>query len=208
MSENDRSSARFRVDLDGRPSYHPPMHTALILIDIQESFRHRPTWSDAELPRMLDRTGALIRGAERRGMPIVRVLHEDPGDATNPFAAASGHVRPLTGLAAYTPALEVVKHRHSALAGTVLPIWLRSEGIGRIIVAGIRTEQCCETTTRHASDEGFDVDYVTEATLTFAMKRLDGTPIATRDLMAHAEAVLAGRFATICTVDEAIERAR
>ena len=191
----------------GVTPYDPGMQTALILIDIQDSFRHRPSWSDAELPRMLDRTGELIRGAGERGVPIVRVLHEDPGDAQNPFSAASGHVRPLAGLADFVPALELTKHRHSALAGTVLPIWLRSQGIRRLIVAGIRTEQCCETTTRHASDEGFDVDYVTEATLTFAMKRLDGTPMAPRDIMAHAEAVLAGRFATICTVGQALERA-
>ena len=44
----------------------------------------------------------------------------------------------------------------------------------RLIVAGIRTEQCCETTTRHASDEGWAVDFVAEATFTTAMRTPSG----------------------------------
>jgi len=47
----------------------------------------------------------------------------------------------------------------------------------RLIVAGISTEQCCETTARHASDEGFEVDYVGEATLTFAMQAPAGASL-------------------------------
>ena len=31
-------------------------------------------------------------------------------------------------------------------------VWLRNHGIEELLVTGIRTEQCCETTTRHASD--------------------------------------------------------
>jgi nicotinamidase-related amidase len=185
------------------------MHTSLILIDIQESFRARPYWSEAEVPRMLERTNALIDGCAARGVPIVRILHQqDPPVASNPFSRESGRVRPLEGLRAFTPASEFVKSRHSALVGTGLPVWLRQQGILRLIVAGIRTEQCCETTTRHASDEGFEVDYVTEATLTFDMQHLDGSLLTARDLRRRTEAVLKDRFATICTVEQAVERAR
>lgn len=42
---------------------------------------------------------------------------------------------------------------------------LTKHGIRRLVVSGIRTEQCCETTTWHASDLGWAVDYVGEATL-------------------------------------------
>uniref|UniRef100_UPI0013D5342D isochorismatase family protein n=2 Tax=Pseudomonadota TaxID=1224 RepID=UPI0013D5342D len=61
------------------------------------------------------------------------------------------------------------KARHSALVGSGLDVWLTENGIRKLLVSGIRTEQCCETTTRHASDLGYTVDYVSEATLTFAM---------------------------------------
>ena len=99
------------------------------------------------------------------------------------------------------------KHRHSALVGTGLAVWLHQHGIRRLIVAGIRTEQCCETTTRHASDEGWEVDYVTEATLTFDMRTPAGNVLSAAAIRERTETVLAGRFATLCTVEQALERA-
>jgi nicotinamidase-related amidase len=179
------------------------MNTALLLIDVQESFRQRPFWSERELPAFLSRTNTLIDGCISRGVPIVRILHVD-GDGA--FSLASGHVRPLDGLAAFTPAAEFHKNRHSALVGTGLTVWLQQQRIHRLIVAGIRTEQCCEATTRHASDEGYEVDFVAEATLTFDMKHLDGSPLRAADIVARTTAVLTGRFATICTVEQALER--
>jgi len=179
--------------------------TALILIDVQQSFRHSPYWSDREAPAFLSRTNALIDGATRAGVPIVRIFHVD-GDKA--FSLASGHVRPLDGLAPFDAAVEFHKTRHSALVGTGLMVWLHKQRISRLIVAGIRTEQCCETTTRHASDEGFEVDFVPEATLTFDMKHLDGSLLASSDIVARTTAVLTGRFATICSVEQALERAQ
>lgn len=183
------------------------MNTALLLIDIQESFRQRPYFHADALPTFLARTNALIDGCAGRGVPIVRILHVDEGPDAGPFAIASGHVRPLDGLARFDAAAEFHKSRHSALVGTGLPVWLRQNGIGRLIVAGIRTEQCCETTTRHASDEGFEVDFVPEATLTFEMRHLDGSPLPAADIVARTSAVLSGRFATICSVEQALARA-
>ncbi|MEO8153727.1 MAG: isochorismatase family protein [Rhizobacter sp.] len=181
------------------------MNTALILIDVQQSFRHSPYWSDRELPAFLSHTNALVDGATSRGIPIVRILHMD-GDKA--FSLASGHVRPLDGLAPFRHAAEFHKNRHSALVGTGLMVWLHKQRINRLIVAGIRTEQCCETTTRHASDEGFEVDFVPEATLTFDMLHLDGSALRSADIVARTTAVLTGRFATICSVEQALERAQ
>jgi nicotinamidase-related amidase len=184
------------------------MNTALILIDVQQSFVHRPYFRAEPAAAFLARTNALIDGCTSRDIPVVRILHVEPADAQgNPFSLESGHVRPIDGLAAFTPAAEFHKTRHSALVGTGLAVWLRQQGIGRLIIAGIRTEQCCETTTRHASDEGFEVDYVAEATLTFDMKHLDGSPLPRADIVARTTAVLQDRFATVCSVEQALERA-
>jgi nicotinamidase-related amidase len=182
--------------------------TALLLIDVQASFTARPYWDEAELPNFLRQTNALIAGCEHLGLPIVRVLHSDgPDQPDNPFALASGLLRPLEGLQPFTPALTVLKHRHSALVGTGLSVWLHQQGLRRLIVAGIRTEQCCETTTRHASDEGWCVDYVTEATLTFDMLTPSGQTLTAAQIKERTETVLAERFATICSVEQALERA-
>jgi nicotinamidase-related amidase len=97
------------------------------------------------------------------------------------------------------------KEKHSALVGTGLESWLREQGIERLIISGIRTEQCCETTTRHASDLGFKVDYVLAATLTFDMQLLDGTAFKAADIKARTACVLKDRFARIATVSQALE---
>ncbi|MCA6218735.1 isochorismatase family protein [Ideonella sp. B7] len=185
-----------------------PLRTALLLIDVQASFTARPYWSTAELPAFLAATNRLIDGARQAGLPIVRILHTDgPDRADNPFAPVSGLVCPLDGLVEVEPARTVEKHRHSALVGTGLGDWLRAQRITRLIVAGIRTEQCCETTARHASDEGWEVDYVTEATLTFDMTTPAGERLSAAQIRERTETVLAGRFATLCTVDQALARA-
>jgi nicotinamidase-related amidase len=185
------------------------MSTALLLIDVQQSFKHRPYWSENDLPDFLRATNALIAGCSAQGIPIVRVFHTDgPNVADNAFAPASGLVRPLDGVAPFDAAITVEKHRHSALVGTGLAIWLHQHGITRLIVAGIRTEQCCETTTRHASDEGWQVDYVTEATLTFDMTTPSGTTLSAAAIRERTETVLAGRFATLCSAEQALARAK
>ena len=97
------------------------------------------------------------------------------------------------------------KARHSALVGTGLDVWLTRTGIRRLIVSGIRTEQCCETTTRHASDLGFAVDFVGDATLTFPMTDTAGREWSAAEIRARTELVLAGRFARIVTVAEALD---
>jgi nicotinamidase-related amidase len=184
------------------------MNTALILIDVQQSFVHRPYFQPAPVGAFLAQTNALIDGCVRRDIPVVRIFHVDaPEQPDNPFALSSGHIRPIDGLSEFTPAAEFHKTRHSALVGSGLGVWLRQNAIGRLIIAGIRTEQCCETTTRHASDEGYEVDYVADATLTFDMTHLDGSTLLAKDIVARTTAVLKDRFATICTVEQALERA-
>ncbi|MDO8285217.1 MAG: isochorismatase family protein [Rhodoferax sp.] len=184
------------------------MNTALIVIDVQESFRHRPFFTEQDLPAYLAAQNALIEGCVQRGVPVVRIFHTSgPGTPDNPFAPESGHVRPLQGLLDFDAAATFTKHRHSALVGTGLDVWLTSHGIQRLIISGIRTEQCCETTTRHASDLGWSVDFVTDATLTFDMVQPDGHTLAAADIVTRTATVLQGRFATLCSVPQALDRA-
>ncbi len=184
------------------------MKTCLIVIDVQESFRQRPYFTERDVPAYLAAQNALIEGCVARGVPVVRIFHvEGPKTAANAFAVESGHVRTLDGLAAFDAAATFHKGRHSALVGTGLDVWLAQNGIQKIIVSGIRTEQCCETTTRHASDMGYAVDYVLDATLTFDMAHLDGSLLAAADIKARTAAVLKDRFARICSVAQALDSA-
>lgn len=185
------------------------MQTALIMIDVQASFPQRPYWSQSGADMFLKHANALIDGAQSRGIPIVRVFHTDgPQTPDNPFAHGSPFVRPLAGLADFEAALTIEKHRHSALVGTPLATWLVRNGIRRLVIAGIRTEQCCETTTRHASDEGWEVDFCGDATLTLDMQTPSGRTLTAAEIRERTETVLVDRFATLVTVEQALARAR
>lgn len=134
-------------------------------------------------------------------MPIVQIFHvEDKGV----FSEESGFVVPLSPLR-IEPDAFFRKRRHSALVGSGLEEWLKENGVRRLIVSGIRTEQCCETTTRHASDLGYTVDFVGEATLTFPMVDAAGREWSADEIRARTELVLAGRFARIATVEQALQ---
>ena len=140
-----------------------PFKTSLyLLIDTQESFRYKPYWSEQDLRPFVTNLQRLIDGSIAQDIPVIQIFHiEDTGA----FSLASGHIEAFPEIA-ITPAATFYKRSHSALIGSGLNVWLVQHGIRRIIVSGIRTEQCCETTARHASDSGYMVDFVTEATLT------------------------------------------
>lgn len=174
--------------------------TALLVIDVQQSFLHAPYFDGSGLPTFLAAQQKLIDGAEAAGIPIIQILHIDNDHA---FRQDSGLIHVLDGIR-ITPTVTFYKNRHSAFIGTDLDKWLKSQGIERLIVSGIRTEQCCETTTRHGSDLGYTVDFVTEATLTFPMTHVSGTVFSASDIAKRTELVLSGRFARITTVEGAL----
>ncbi|CAB3856602.1 cysteine hydrolase family protein [Achromobacter piechaudii] len=185
------------------------MKQALIVIDVQESFRHRPFWDESEYPAFLTQLQSLIDSASAKGIAVLQVFHKSPSDdASNPFSLASGHVRTLSELR-ISPTAVFHKTVHSSLYaldanGASLHDWLRENGIEGVIVSGIRTEQCCETTSRHANDAGFKVVFPTDATLTFAMQSPSGKHYTPAEIRDHTELVLNGRFARIVPAAEAL----
>ncbi|MBV9345317.1 MAG: isochorismatase family protein [Gammaproteobacteria bacterium] len=184
------------------------MKQALIVIDVQESFRSRPYFTAEEVPGFLRNVQSLINRCAARGIAVVQVFHCEGGDAANPFTLASGQVRAMAELA-LQPDLVVHKSVHSALLGRTaegetLEAWLRARGIGELLISGIRTEQCCETTARHASDLGFKVRYVTDATLTFPMHTRGGRRVSPAEIRERTEMVLDERFATIVSTAGAL----
>ena len=177
--------------------------TALLVVDAQESFRRRPYWDDRQAPQFLRNLQSLIDGAKAQNLPIAQIFHEED---TGVFSLASGHVKTMQGLSIAADGV-FYKRSHSALVGSGLEVWLVQHGIRRVIVSGIRTEQCCETTTRHASDVGYEVDYVTEATLTFNMTDRHGKLWTPDEIKERTELVLHERFARIVTVEQALANA-
>jgi nicotinamidase-related amidase len=74
------------------------MNRALIVIDVQESFRQQPMWAAISQPDIAGQVDRLVRAARARGDLVVWVLHSEPGTGTV-FDPADGHVRLMDGLA-------------------------------------------------------------------------------------------------------------
>lgn len=179
----------------------PTSNTALLVIDAQQSFLHRPYFREDGFDAYITRQQALIDGAKAAGIPVVQIFHVEK---TGAFSESSGFVKTLPQLQC-APDVIFHKTRHSALIGSGLDVWLIANGIRNLIVSGIRTEQCCETTTRNASDLGYNVDFVAEATLTFPMTDANGREWSAEEIRARTELVLADRFARIVSVEKALE---
>ena len=172
--------------------------SALIIVDVQQSFMHMPYWPQGDITPFRQALLKLEVGCRKAHVPVVHIFHID-GDG--PFQLASGHVCGFEWLPS-DPAVTVIKHTHNAFTDTGLDLWLRRQGVQHLIICGIRTEQCCETTARVGSDLGYSVDFVTEATLTFPMTSpVTGQTFSAQDIATRTELVLSERFARIVTVD-------
>jgi nicotinamidase-related amidase len=177
------------------------MKSALIVIDVQKSFVHRPYWSNDDAPEFLTRLQRLVDQCAAHDIPALQVFHVDSCDPADPFSRESGLIETLPPLR-LEPQAVFQKSVHSALfardsGGVALHDWLQARRIERLIISGIRTEQCCETTARHASDLGYKVTYVMDATLTFAMESKAGRRFTPGEIKERTELVLAGRFAEV-----------
>ena len=176
-------------------------NSARLVIDVQQSFTRQPHWREDDMPVFTDRLVALMAGAKARNVPVVRIMHVEP---EGNFSAASGLVRPMDFLS-QEHEVEFVKTAHNSFTTTGLQRWLTEHGINHLIISGIRTEQCCETTARVASDLGYTVDFVTEATLTFPMTHpVSGRRFETAQIKEKTELVLHNRFARIVSVEDCL----
>jgi nicotinamidase-related amidase len=183
--------------------------SVLLVIDVQDSFKaDSVTWATRNNPAFESNLTKLIEAYRTAHLPIVFVLHqnlrpESHFNPKSPFYRFMDFVVPRPG--------EVVlqKTTISAFASTDLARRLTQWEIRHLRVTGIQTEQCCETTTRDASDRGYQVDFLTDATLTFTIPHWEGGPeLSTDEVVRRTEYALAGRFAKIVSTKEVLESLR
>jgi nicotinamidase-related amidase len=182
----------------------PMAQAALLVIDVQDSFTAGSRWARRSSPRFEEHVLRLIEAFRDAGRPVIYFLHSDNDEH---FAMSSPYYRLMAFLKprAHEPVLHKTT-RNCFTSTNLLPLLL-AQGVRRIVVAGIQTEQCCETTARVGADLGFDVDFVTEATMTFPIpKTLDpGSPELSVDaVIERTEYALRRRFARIATVDDIV----
>jgi len=180
-------------------------NTALVVIDMQQGFDD-PAWGPTtNRPGCEENVTRLLDAWTTRGLPTVIVRHDSTGPQSplNPDRPGNALMEPV---ASARPDLFVTKTVNSAFYGEPdLEQWLRGQGIERIVVCGIQTNMCVETTARMGGNLGFDVVVPLDATRTFDLIGPDGEVIAAAELMrATATNLHGGGFARVVTTDEVL----
>ncbi|MFO0691715.1 MAG: isochorismatase family cysteine hydrolase [Myxococcota bacterium] len=161
------------------------MKTALVVVDLQNAFCRpegsfvRRGFAIADLARIVGTSRRLVEHAGRVGWPVVytRLAYRpDYGDA-GLLVANHPAIRELGGyvegsfdaalIDVLPPAapsdLVVRKTRYDPFSGTDLEAELRGRGVEELVVCGVTTNVCVESTVRRAHDLDFPVRLVEDA---------------------------------------------
>lgn len=168
----------------------------LVVVDVQQGFDD-PWWgtrNNAACDRNLE---ALVDhwAADQRSLVYVQHDSANPDSPLHP--SAPGHTfKPY--LQEVTPDLVVTKQVNSSFHGTPdLDDWLRHRAAAGIVVCGITTNHCCETTARVGGNLGHDVLFAIDATYTFDREDPDGHVMTADELTRATATNLHGEFATV-----------
>ncbi|MER5198337.1 cysteine hydrolase family protein [Streptomyces sp. NPDC002755] len=185
-------------------------NAALVVVDVQKGFEELDFWGARNNPGADDNIAALIDVWQGTGRPVVFVRHDSvkPGSPLrlgyegNEFKE---YVEERRGKGAGAE-LFLTKTVNSAFLGTPdLGAWLTAEGVSQIVVAGIQTNMCAETTARMGGNLGYDVLFAYDATYTFDLEGPFGWR-RSADEIAQASAVSlhGGGFARVVTTEELV----
>jgi nicotinamidase-related amidase len=185
-----------------------PERTALINVDFQNCFVDATPRSRA----LLDRVNELASVCREAGVLVVHTCHVLRPDGSN--MGVLGDLIPSIkdgvlnkgaesaalheGLVIDSDDLVIEKPRYGAFHGTDLEQSLRGRGIDTVIIAGISTPVCCDTTAREAIARDFRVLFLSDGTATAAS---DGTSLQDATLE-----ILDDTIAQVLTVAEAQQK--
>ena len=173
---------------------------ALVVVDAQRGFEDR-SWGVRNNPGCDANIAALVEHWRSAGRPVVYVRH-DSANPLSPLHPGS----PGNELKSYLPALPdllVTKHVNSAFHGSPdLDAWLSARDLHGIVVCGITTNHCCETTARVGGNLGYDVLFALDATHTFDRTGPDGTTMTADELALAPATNLHEEFATVVTTGD------
>lgn len=140
------------------------MAVALLIIDVQRSLLDENPWN---APGFLANVKRLIAKARQSGATVVYIRDR--------------RVEPDGTLDASLPQLPVDLHVDKdycdAFLGTELHALLRDRGITRLVVCGMQTDFCVDTTCRRAASLGYDVQLASDAHTTVGHGHLSGEQI-------------------------------
>jgi nicotinamidase-related amidase len=192
-----------------------PERTALINIDLQNCFVENSPIAAPDGRVILERMNALAAACRKAGILVIHtsIVFRPDGSNMGVFRhfnphADSGILNKGAESAELHPELVVDerdilldKPRFGAFHGTDLELILRSRGIDSIIIGGVATNICCETTAREATVRDFRVFFLSDGTATVPMG-----DASAEELQKATCATLGFLFAEVLTVDEMLRK--
>lgn len=152
-----------------------PSQSALLVLDMQNYFLD-PS-SHAFIPSaaaILPNICALVQAYRSRRLPIIFTRHlNSEQDAGMMSRWWRDLIRPESPLSQITSSLDaaddpvILKSQYDAFYKTPLEDTLRRLGARQVLICGVMTHLCCETTARSAFSRGFEVFFLVDATAAY-----------------------------------------
>lgn len=163
--------------------------TGLLIIDLQACnfAESEPVYAGDQLLATIRRLSARARAA---GITVVYVQHCGPEGAIDEWGTPGWEIHPA--LAPQQGDVVIQKRHPDAFQDTDLQRELASRGIERLILTGIQTEYCIDTTCRRAYSLGYEVTLIADGHSTWDTQQLTAPQI-----IAHHNSVLGGWFADL-----------
>jgi nicotinamidase-related amidase len=188
-----------------------PERTALVNVDMQNCFVEGSPISAPDGLAVLDRINRFAAVCRTAGILVIHTSHVLRPDGSN--MGVLGEMAPPVkggiinrgaesaalhkGLVVDARDILLDKPRFGAFHGTDLELILRTRGIDTVIISGITTNVCCETTAREAMVRDFHVFFLSDGTAARGMGNASAAEIQKATL-----ATLGFLFAQVLTVDE------
>ena len=178
---------------------------ALLLIDIQEGLDELEYYGGSRNNPDAEKNAArILEQFRKNGYPIIHVKNnsqniESPLHPSRPGNQIKQVVRPLD------TEFVIEKWTNSAFVYTDLADHLDQHSIVGLVIVGLTTEHCISATARSASDLGFKVTVVSDATAAFN-KSIDGQDFDADTVHKVALANLSEEFAEIDHTDSVLAR--
>jgi nicotinamidase-related amidase len=168
---------------------------ALLVIDMQlGNFTSNPVYKAADL---LARTKSLIQKARVSKVPVIYVQNNGGKGDPDEYGTEGWKIHP-----SIAPTKEdslVQKKTPDAFHKTNLRETLESRSVRHVVVAGLQTEYCVDTTCRRAFSLGYDVILVKDTHSTWDTPMLNAGQV-----IKHHNSVLEGFFVTLKNEEEIV----
>lgn len=179
-----------------------PPNAALILIDIQQGMDDPYLGPRNNLDAEAN-ASRVLKAWREASLPVLHVHHrsvrpQSPLYPGKPGVAVKPEVAPREGEAVFT------KTVNSAFIGTDLQTWLEERNIDCVVIAGLTTNHCVDTTTRMAGNLGFHPVLIGDACATNDRVGPEGRVWDAGTIHATTLANLHGEFATVMTTDQVL----